>query len=285
MRRARMSTTVEAGPDIELTTPSYRKVTVWGHEVRVAIRRGTGDGPPLVLCNGIGASLDLLRPFVDQVDKSIEVVSFDVPGTGGSPSGIVPYNFPLLAAGLRRMLTKLQYDEVNVLGISWGGALAQQFAFQNPNRCQKAVLCATATGSIMVPASPRVLAKMVTPRRYRDKEYAKQVAAELYGGYLREHPEEIGKFMHDHSRVGSRRGYVMQLLAGSGWSSIPGLPFIKQPTLIMAGKDDPIIPLINAKIMQKLIPNSTLHVYEDGHLGLVTMADKLGPCVSDFLRD
>lgn len=87
-----------------------RRVTVLGHQVRVSVRPGTGPGPPLVICNGIGASLDLLDPFVDAVDPRIEVVRFDVPGTGGSPTPRLPYNFPLLACLLVRLLDQLGYD-------------------------------------------------------------------------------------------------------------------------------------------------------------------------------
>ena len=76
---------------------------------------------------------------------------------------------------------------------------------------------------------------------------------------------------------------VLQLLAGVGWSSLPALPLIRQPTLILAGNDDPIIPLVNARLMRALLPDATLHVYDDGHLGLLTSADELGPLVSRFL--
>ena len=82
----------------------FLRVRVLGHDVRVAVRPGTAPGPPLVLCNGIGASLDLLQPFVDEVDPRIEVVRFDVPGVGGSPLPKVPYNFALLACLVGRLL-------------------------------------------------------------------------------------------------------------------------------------------------------------------------------------
>lgn len=263
---------------------ALRRLTVLGHEIRADVRPGTEPGPPLLLCNGIGASLDLLQPFVDALDPRIGVVRFDVPGVGGSPNPRLPYNFPLLTFGIGRMMAQLGFEEYDVLGISWGGGLAQQIAFQQPRRCRRLVLVSTATGSLMVPASPRVLRKMVTPQRYRDAEYAVQVAAELYGGQMRDRPDDVRRLMHDQSRVGSRRGYVLQLLAGAGWSSLPALPFIRQPTLVLAGDDDPIIPLVNARIMRALLPDARLHVYADGHLGLVTSADVLAPVIADFLR-
>jgi poly(3-hydroxyalkanoate) depolymerase len=260
-----------------------RRITFLGQEVRVAVRAGTRPGPPLVLCNGVGASLDLLQPFVDAVDPAIEVVSFDVPGVGGSPMPKLPYNFGMLAWFLGKVLDRLGYSEVDVLGISWGGGLAQQFAFQNPRRCRQLVLVSTATGCLMVPAHPRVLRKMITPRRYRDAGYAASIAAELYGGRMREHPELVHQLLHDNERLGSPLGYLYQLLAGAGWTSLPFLPLVRQRTLILAGQDDPIIPPVNARIMQRLLPNSSLHTYPDGHLGLVTMAPELGAIVGSFL--
>ena len=65
---------------------------------------------------------------------------------------------------------------------------------------------------------------------------------------------------------------------------LPALPFIRQPALILAGGDDPIIPLANARIMHRLLPDSRLHVFDDGHLGLVTSAGELAPHIAEFLR-
>lgn len=260
-----------------------RRIAVLGHDVRVAVRHGTTPERPLVLCNGIGASLDLLQPFVDALPPSVEVVRFDVPGVGGSSAPRIPYNFATLAYFLGKLLDRLGYHEVDVLGISWGGGLAQQFAFQNPKRCARLVLVSTATGSLMVPASPLILRKMVTPRRYRDPDYAVRIAAELYGGRLRDEPELARRILHKESRIGSTRGYLLQLSAGAGWTSLPFLPLIRQPTLVMSGRDDPIIPTINARIMKHLLPHSRLHLFDDGHLGLVTKADELAPEVARFL--
>jgi len=264
--------------------PQLRWVRVLGHDVRVSVRPGTEPGPPLVLCNGVGAGLDVLQPFVDAVDPRIEVVRFDVPGVGGSPTPRLPYSFALLALFVGRLLDELGYDRYDVLGISWGGALAQQLAFQNPRRCRRLVLASTGTGMLMVPGRPKVLSKMLTPRRYRDPGYAQAIAAELYGGRMRDQPDAVRQLMYEQSRIGSRTGYLFQLLAGVGWCSLPALPLIRQPTLLLAGDDDPIIPLANARLMRRLLPDATLHVFHDGHLGLVTAADELGPIVSAFLR-
>jgi len=260
-----------------------RRIHLLGHDVRIAVRPGTAPGPPLLLCNGIGASLDLLQPFVDEVDPRIEVVRFDVPGVGGSPPPKAPYNFALLAWFVATLVERLGYDRFDALGISWGGGLAQQLAFQYPRRCRRLVLVSTGTGMLMVPGRPSVLSKMLTVRRYRDPAHAKAIAPVLYGGRMRRQPTGVTHVVNEKERLGSPLGYALQLLAGVGWTSLPALPLIRQPTLILAGNDDPIIPLVNARIMRALLPHATLDIYDDGHLGLLTSADELGPLVSRFL--
>src|SRR5258707_6197007 len=98
-------------------------VATRAQRIRVNIRHGSGV--PLVLCNGIGASLEVLDPLVEWLDPDSTVIRFDVPGTGGSPTSVVPYGVPYLASVLGRVLSKLGIGVVDVLGISWGGALAQ----------------------------------------------------------------------------------------------------------------------------------------------------------------
>ena len=194
-----------------------------------------------------------------------------------------PTTSRLLAWLVGTLVDRLGYDRFDALGISWGGGLAQQLAFQYPRRCRRLVLVSTGTGMLMVPARLSVLSKMLTPRRYRDPAYAKAIAPVLYGGRMRRRPDEARHVLYEQERLGPRVGYFLQLLAGVGWTSLPALPLIRQPTLILAGNDDPIIPLVNARIMRALLPNASLHVYDDGHLGLLTSADELGPLVSRFL--
>ena len=86
-------------------------------------------------------------------------------------------------------------------------------------------------------------------------------------------------------RRGTGDGPPLLLCSGLGWTSLLMLPLTRQPTLVLAGTDDPIIPLINARIMSRLLPDATLHVYDEGHLGLLTKAPELGHLVSQFLLD
>ncbi|KUI05873.1 poly(3-hydroxyalkanoate) depolymerase [Mycobacterium sp. IS-3022] len=266
-----------------MTAAEQRYIAVGGQRIRVSVRQGAGV--PLVLCNGIGASLEVLDPLVEALDPALTVIRFDVPGTGGSPTSIAPYGFPYLAWILGRVLTRLGFSVVDVLGLSWGGALAQQFAFQNPRRCRRLVLVATGTGALMVPGHPRVLVKMLTPRRFSDPDYAASIAGELYGGTVRQHGEDVAKLFLAQLHAGSKMGYLHQLLAGSVWTSLFALPAIRQQTLIVAGEDDPIIPVMNARIMDRLLPHSRVHSHSGGHIDLVHNATELAPVITAFLRD
>jgi poly(3-hydroxyalkanoate) depolymerase len=271
-----MSSTVEA----------TRVVNILGQDLRVRIRPGAGEagaGPPLVLCGGIGVGFDVLQPFVDALDPSIEVVRFDVPGVGGSPAGRAPYGFHGNAYLTVQMLRRLGYTRADVLGLSWGGGLGQQMAFSFPRFVRRLVLVSTGTGAVMIPGRLRALTRMATPRRFHDPLYAASVIGDLYGGTARTQPERVLRLLGDDLRPASAVGYLHQLLAGAGWTSLPWLPFIRQPTLILAGDDDPVVPALNARIMRRLLPHAYLQIYHGGHVALVTEAEVLAPLVTAFL--
>src|SRR5579862_8286217 len=260
-----------------------RILTIGGRALRVSVREGTAGWPPLLLCNGIGASLELFQPFVDALDPGRPVIRFDMPGIGGSPAPVVPYHLTTLPSLLAGLLDQLGYEQADVLGISWGGGLAQQFALSRPGRVRRLILVATAPGALMVPGHPRVLLRMLTPRRHRDPGYAARIAGELYGGSARTDPMAARDLLHATTRLGPARGYFYQLLSTIAWTSLPRLPRLRPPTLILAGDDDPIIPLVNARIMHRLIPRSKLHVYHGGHLELAADPGRLAAAVEAFL--
>lgn len=263
-----------------------RTISVRGIQVRVCVRPARGrllDEPPLLLCNGIGASLEALQPLVDALDPDRGVVRFDVPGVGGSPVPPLPYPIAGLASWVAALMTKLGHRHFDVFGLSWGGGLAQQLALQSRRRVRRLVLVATGTGALMVPAHPHVLAKMMTPRRHRDSAYAARIAPEIYGGTMRTNPGIGARLLHDHTRAGPKRGYYYQLAAMTGWSSLPFLGLVRQPTLVMGGDDDPIIPVANPRMQARLIPDATLHLYSGGHLAILTEADELAPVIDQFL--
>jgi len=254
-----------------------------GQTLRVATRRGSDASPLLLIFNGIGANLELVEPFVTALED-VSVIIFDIPGVGGSPAPVVPYRFSTLSVLADKLLTRLGHEGVvDVLGVSWGGALAQQFARLYPGRCRRLILAATSPGVIMVPARLSVLSKLIGPRRYTDPAYLQEVGAEIYGGAYRRDPALL-KAHSQHIQPPRGRGYLYQLLAATGWSSLPWLGTLRQKTLVMHGNDDPIVPLTNAKILAARIPDATLYVIDDGHLFLISRANEVAPVVRGFLR-
>jgi poly(3-hydroxyalkanoate) depolymerase len=271
-------------PSKDVLVNEQHLVSALGQQIRVDVRQGIGV--PLVMCNGIGTSLEVFDPILEHLHPDTTLIRFDVPGTGGSPNSAIPYGFPYLAIVLARVLKKLSLDSagVDVLGLSWGGALAQQFAFQYPRRCRRLILVSTATGCVMVPGKPRMLAKMLTPRRLIDGEYAAAICADLYGGSARTDPELVNGLLDRQLMAGSRVGYVHQLIAGAFWTSIFALPLVRQPTLIIAGTDDPIIPLANARLMSRLLPRGRLHVHSGGHVDLILNAAEMASVIESFRK-
>ena len=261
-----------------------RAIDVGAQRLRIAIRPGNGEGPPLLLCNGIGASIELVEPFIAALD-GVETIAFDAPGVGGSPRPTLPYRFWNLACLVARLLDQLGYREVDALGVSWGGGLAQQFAIQYPGRCRKLILAATSAGALMVPGRPSIISKLLSPRRYLDPSYLARIAPEIYGGEYRHNPDLARSYAYER-QAGQPNwlGYYYQLFAALGWTSLPWLPLLRQPTLILAGNDDPIAPVINARILASLIPQAQLHIVNSGHLFLVTRAQEVAPIIKQFLR-
>jgi poly(3-hydroxyalkanoate) depolymerase len=252
-----------------------------GQTLRVGVRRGNKARPPLLLFNGIGANIELVEPFLDAL-AGPEAIVFDVPGVGGSPSPWLPYRPSTLARLSAQLLDKLGHDQVDVLGVSWGGALAQQFAFQHGKRCRRLVLAATSPGHLMVPGKLTVLLKMATPRRYKDADFMKRIAGDIYGGALRGSPELVRKHLR-HVRWSSDYGYYLQLVACFGWTSLPWLRLLTQPTLVIAGTDDPLVPVMNGRILASVIPDARLVTINDGHLFLVTSTGKAAAIIAEFL--
>lgn len=260
-----------------------RQISIRGQSLQVALRRGKEGRTPLLLFNGIGANWELAKPFLEALTDTPAII-FDVPGIGGSPLPAMPYRPSTLARLAAGLAAELGHDTVDAAGVSWGGGVAQQFAHQYPKLCRRLVLAATSTGAIMVPARPSVLWKMATPRRYTDKGYMKKVAPEIYGGAFRRDPSLIGP--HANAMQGTRSlGYFYQLLAMTGWTSLPWLPFLRQPTLVLMGSDDPLVPLINGRILASLIPNGSLKVIDDGHLFMVTRPNETAEVIEEFLND
>jgi poly(3-hydroxyoctanoate) depolymerase len=267
--------------------PIIRFVDVDGVRLRTSVR---GTGKPLLLITGLGASLDLAAPFERELARrGVQAISFDAPGIGESTPYRRPRRVPGVARTIERTLDALGYDRVDVLGVSLGGVIAQQLTRQAPQRVRRLVLAATAPGVPGlggVPGSPRVMSALSTPRRYYQPDYYRRVAGRIYGGQARTDPDallhgSIARFV----KAPSLRGYYAQLYAIGFWTSLPWLWRLQQPTLVLAGDDDPIVPTINARIIARCIPQARLHIVPGGgHLFLLERPAEIAQLVANFLE-
>jgi len=248
--------------------------------LRVAVWRASRATKklPILFFNGIGANIEAMAPMAELLDDR-DFITFDMPGIGGSPDPVVPYNAILMSRIAALLLDRFDMPVVDVMGVSWGGAMAQQFALQNGARTNKLILVATSAGMLMIPGNPAALVKMADPRRYIDPDFMAKHFKTLYGGIVGNKAEHIGRITPP-----SKTGYFYQLMAMMGWTSAPFLPFLKTETLIMMGDDDQIVPLANGKFLNFLIPNSELFVVENGgHLFLLSHVEESIEAIRRFL--
>jgi poly(3-hydroxyoctanoate) depolymerase len=257
----------------------------------VRLRTSTlGTGPPLVIITGLGASLELAEPFEQQiVARGWQAIGFDAPGVGESTGYSLPKRMPGVARTVELMLDELGHQQVDVIGVSLGGVIAQQLAHQAPDRVRRLILAATGPGVVGlggIPGSPKAMLALVTRRRYTSPDYYRRVAGDLYGGLARTDPDallhgSVARF----SEAPSLGGYLGQLYAISFWTGIPWLRTLQQPTLVLNGDDDPITPVLNGRILAHCIPNARLHVVSGGgHLFLLEHPAETADLVATFLQ-
>jgi poly(3-hydroxyalkanoate) depolymerase len=272
-----------------------------GFRLRVSVRPAAGFGgvpqkasgfppteasaaarPPLLLCNGIGAPIEMWSPFRDPLGRP--TIAFDAPGVGESSVPLIPPTMSGVARIVLGVLDHLGVPTVDVLGVSWGGALAQEVARRGGERVRRLVLCATMAGGAPIPGDPRVLAILATPLRYWSPSYLDRVAPRLYGPDVAGNPEMMAHQRRARfTRAPSTRGYLGQVLALRRFTSVLWLHRLRQPTLVLTGASDPIVPVTNGRILARRIPGARLEVVEGGHLFLLTHAAETARRVNDFL--
>ncbi len=261
-------------------------VRALGHDVRVSVRPGSDPGAtPLLMLMGLGGNLEMWEPLRTALAERVGMttIAFDVPGTGGSAPPRVPLPLPLVGLLTGQVLRSLHVDEVDVIGLSWGGLLAQQMAVTSPRQVRRVVLASTNAGMLSVPGGWRALRTLMTPARYRSSKDLRDALA-AFG--LDGNSSDAVR-VHNEARLArppSTRGYYGQILSLAGWTSLPWLPLLRQPTLVLSGSADPAVPLVNARILAALIPHAELAVLPDGgHLVLFEQLEASVDVVARFL--
>jgi poly(3-hydroxyalkanoate) depolymerase len=238
----------------------------------------------LLLITGIGAHLDMWGPL-ERVLDGRPVIAFDAPGTGASDRTRTPLRMGGLARFIDELLDVLGHDVVDLLGVSFGGALAQELARGHPDRVRRLILCATSAGALAMPPKPVPALLLMTPARYLHPALFRLAMPRIAGGRTARDPTALARQQGARlSHPPDILGYAFQLYAATGWTSAHWLHRLPHPTLVIAGDDDRAIPLVNARFLARRIPDARLHVVEGGgHLFILDEPESIIGEIQAFL--
>jgi pimeloyl-ACP methyl ester carboxylesterase len=260
-----------------------RDVALGRAELRIA---EAGSGPPLLLVNGIGAGFQTWRPLARRLSQHRRLIMLDEPAVGGWRQLGRPLRMPGLARLVVELCDALGEAQVDVLGYSWGGALALQLAHLAPQRVRRLTLASTSPGLGGQLPSPAVLALVCSPWPYLSRTYLTRIAPVIYGGEWGR--RGTGPAQREFARwLGYSPNLIdsyLQAYAISWWTSLPWLHRITAPTLVVSGAADPLVPVQNARLLARQIPDARLELIPGGgHLWLLEHAETSAALIDGFL--
>jgi pimeloyl-ACP methyl ester carboxylesterase len=287
---------VNAGPDIakehrKLDRPPAGSATAMQYadvnDTRIAYSV-RGSGPPLVLIMGYRlSSLAWPLDFVEALAERFTVVLFDNRGTGTSDKPTFGYEISNMARDVSGLLDHLGIGRANVLGYSMGGAIAQEFVRQFPDRVLALALCATLCGGPRaVYASPSVVRVMRELDGLKPEEIARRIWRVTYSpGYLENHRELAEDQMRREITVPTPlHAADLQYQAFAEFDCSKTLANIKAPTLVLTGDLDELVSPQNSKFISSLIPGASLIVIPGcGHRMMWEATDECVGFVTEFL--
>jgi pimeloyl-ACP methyl ester carboxylesterase len=252
---------------------TVRQVIVDGLRTRVEVR---GEGPPLLLIMGLWGEVAAWDPVIERLG-GFQTVAFDAPGIGGTELPAVPRSLPALAQFAAKVLDAVGVPRAHVLGVSFGGLVAQQLAVRAPARVRRLVLVSTSSGLPHVPGDPSALIRLLNPWALA----APDLGA-VFGGRIRRDPQLLaGLGLRPPAGLPT---YFNRLAGLAGWWG-PAWS-IRHPTLVVTGDDDPIVPPANSRMLAACLPDARLHIVPGGgHLVLFDSPDEVAPVVAGFLRE
>lgn len=249
-----------------------------------------GEGQPLLLIPGLGATRRVFDPLVPALRERHRVVSFDPRGVGESERGTAPLTMALLAADAVAVIdTAGGTGQISVFGASMGGVVAQQLAVDHPDRLLRLVLAATQPpGSHAIPADPASRAALLGRGAHTPEEAYRIACTVLYSPqFQRAHPE----FIDEQVRLRAQhpipaRVFRDQLEAMRAASELwDELPAINAPTLVMHGTADVVSPFENADLLARRVPSARLRGFEgSGHMFFHERPEESARAISEFLR-
>jgi pimeloyl-ACP methyl ester carboxylesterase len=254
-----------------------RQISFWG--LRLFVRE-SGDGYPLLLINGLGASLEMWGPSQERLAAIARTITFDAPGMGRSRTSPVALIHPVTAKIICRLLDVLGVERCDVLGFSLGGTIAQQLARSAPDRVRRLALVGASCGWGGVPSEGRAV--IATPLRY----YARFVfdyANDVVDGVARDRDKQTVGPQAPPRYPPTIAGCAQQCLAGATWSSLHWISTLQAPTLVIAGERDRLVPPANALLLARHLPVARCHVLAgEDHLMLLDPRSSAHSLLVDF---
>ncbi|MGH3836622.1 MAG: alpha/beta fold hydrolase [Pseudonocardiaceae bacterium] len=220
----------------------------------------SGTGPAVLLIHGLGYTHDMWYRTVPVLSRRYRVIRFDNRGVGRSDVPPGAYRVDDMAQDAAAILDAAGVDAAHVVGISLGGAIAQELALRHPSRVHGLVLVATLCGGPrMVQAEPEVGVKLHARGRMPAEQGIRVMNPYVYDPGTSD--ERIDEDLAIRLRTyPSEQGYLGQLQAVLSWSSYDRLPEITAPTLVIHGESDRLIPPGNGRIIAERIPGAGLRL-------------------------
>ena len=229
-----------------------------------------GEGPRVLFFNGSGGSIKGSQLLINAFAKTCQVLAHDQRGLGETSVPNGPYTMADYAQDAAALLDHVGWQTTNIIGLSFGGMVAQEFAVTFPDRVDRLVLMCTSAGGSAGSSYPlHQLAQLPTDER--NKALRLLTDTRFTDQWLAAHPEnaEIMRLQEDRPDTQKTQleilGERLQLEARKGHDVANRLHLVTAPTFIAAGRFDGIAPLANSQAIAARIPNSTLNVYEGGH--------------------
>lgn len=280
--------------DLMMENPEDRYIKVGKIDTRYWV---LGQGSPLLLIHGLGASCDYWRYNVRALSQGCRVYAFDLPGFGRSYRRIDDYSLAFAGEFVAAFLDRLGVDRISLAGNSLGSAVSLQFAVQYSHRLEKLVLVSSgglgrelhlSYRLLKIPLLGELMAWAWSTRpgmrlTLRSIVYDSQVMTEGFVDQMVELARLPGakEMLLSVARVGiDLRGQNMQLLE----PILHRVPEIEAPILIIWGAQDPIIPVAHARVAHQLTKNSQLHILDRcGHVPQIEKPEEFNQLVLDFL--
>lgn len=225
---------------------------------------------------------------VDFFSGEFNVITYDSRGVGRSDKPDTPYSMGMLVDDAAGLIQRLNIASAHVYGVSMGGMVAQELALRYPKLVSSLILGATACGGPhAVMADQETLQSLFSIMTLSPEEAIKVSTSVTFSPSFRQsHPEKIKQWLIKGAESPpSPVGFKRQAEAVSGFETWDRLPQISAPTLILAGKDDQLIPADNSRILASRIRNAKLVLFEGAGHGYLWEAQEEGNrVVRDFLR-